>query len=190
MADLRDLAIKTAEDVNEHAALIAGKADVQHVHTAEDITAGTLAAARLPAASTSARGGVQLATTAETTTGINAAKAVTPAALASALSPMEAAIAALQSSQGGASTIRVYTGGTVFSTLSTAQSEGAAQIPVPFTNNYFVATSPDINPSSTLTISTAVGISAGSPNFRIRARTVSGSATNRTIHWMVVLLGD
>jgi hypothetical protein len=62
MADLRDLAIRTAEDVNEHAALIAGKADISHVHTAEDITAGTLAAARLPAASTSARGGVQLAT--------------------------------------------------------------------------------------------------------------------------------
>lgn len=107
MADLRDLAIKTAEDVNEHAALIAGKANAQHVHTAEDITAGTLAAARLPAASTSARGGVQLATNAETTAGTNTTKAVTPAGLKAKVDPLDARVSVVEAGQGGSSLTNV-----------------------------------------------------------------------------------
>lgn len=41
---------------------VATKADVGHKHSASDITSGTIAAARLPSASTSARGIVQLTT--------------------------------------------------------------------------------------------------------------------------------
>lgn len=107
MADLRDLAIRTAEDVNEHALLIAGKADISHVHTAEDITSGTLAAARLPAASTSARGGVQLATTAETTAGTNSTKAVTPAGVTARVGGLESRVAAVEAGQGGSSLTNV-----------------------------------------------------------------------------------
>ncbi|MFD2757113.1 hypothetical protein [Gulosibacter faecalis] len=107
MADLRDLAIRTAEDVNQHAALIAGKANIEHVHTAEDITAGTLAAARLPAASTSARGGVQLATNAEATAGTNTAKAVTPAGLKAKVDPLEARVSTVEAGQGGSSLTNV-----------------------------------------------------------------------------------
>lgn len=105
MADLRDLAIKTAEDVNEHAALIAGKANAQHVHTAEDITSGTIAAARLPAATTGARGGVQLATNAETTAGTNTTKAVTPAGMAARVTPLEQRIGVVETSQGGSGSL-------------------------------------------------------------------------------------
>lgn len=105
MADLKDLAIRTAEDVNEHALLIAGKADISHVHTAEDITSGTLAVARLPAASTSARGGVQLATTAETTAGTNSTKAVTPAGMAARVTPLEQRIGVVETSQGGSGSL-------------------------------------------------------------------------------------
>lgn len=49
--------------------------------SASDLTSGTLAAARLPAASTSAVGGVRLATTAETIASTSSTIAVTPAGL-------------------------------------------------------------------------------------------------------------
>jgi hypothetical protein len=50
-----------------------------HVHAGTDITTGTVAAARLPAASDTASGIVELATTAETTTGTDTTRAVTAA---------------------------------------------------------------------------------------------------------------
>src|SRR5690606_40918796 len=49
-------AVKAAYD------LAASKADASHTHSASDITSGTIAAARLPSASTSAAGIVQLTT--------------------------------------------------------------------------------------------------------------------------------
>jgi hypothetical protein len=50
-----------------------------HAHAGADITSGTVAAARLPAASDTASGIVELATTAEATTGTDTTRAVTAA---------------------------------------------------------------------------------------------------------------
>lgn len=61
------------------------KPSINHFHAGSDITSGTIAAARLPAASTAAVGAIQIATTAEVTTGTNTTKAVTPAGVASAV---------------------------------------------------------------------------------------------------------
>lgn len=58
---------------------LANKADTVHTHAAGDVTSGTFAAARLPAATTTASGAVELATTAETTTGTDTVRATTPA---------------------------------------------------------------------------------------------------------------
>lgn len=49
------------------------------LHSASEITSGTLNTARLPAATTTAIGAVELATNAETTTGTDTVRAVTPA---------------------------------------------------------------------------------------------------------------
>jgi hypothetical protein len=59
-----------------------------HNHDASAITAGTIAAARLPAATATAIGAVELATTAEATAGTDTTRAVTPAGLAAALLPL------------------------------------------------------------------------------------------------------
>lgn len=61
--------VKTAYD------LAAGKADAVHVHSAADITSGTMAAARLPSASTAASGIVQLNNTVSSTSTSQAATA-------------------------------------------------------------------------------------------------------------------
>ena len=58
---------------------LAGKADTSHTHNASDLTAGTVAAARLPNASSTARGIVELATNTEAAAGTDTARAVTPA---------------------------------------------------------------------------------------------------------------
>jgi hypothetical protein len=50
-----------------------------HAHSGADITTGTVVAARLPAATSTASGIVELATTAETTTGTDTTRAVTAA---------------------------------------------------------------------------------------------------------------
>lgn len=62
-----------------------GKAASAHAHAAADITSGTLAAARLPVASTTASGVVELATTAEASAGADTTRAVTPAGVAAAI---------------------------------------------------------------------------------------------------------
>lgn len=56
-----------------------------HSHAAADVSSGTLAAARLPAASLTAQGAVELATAAETIAGSDAARATTPAGVKAAL---------------------------------------------------------------------------------------------------------
>lgn len=58
-----------------------GKAASAHVHSAANITSGTLAAARLPSASETASGIVELATPVEVTTGTDESRAVTPAGM-------------------------------------------------------------------------------------------------------------
>lgn len=55
-----------------------GKANTSHTHNASDINAGTLAAARLPAATETAIGAIEIATVAEVTAGTDNARAVTP----------------------------------------------------------------------------------------------------------------
>lgn len=60
-----------------------GAAAASHTHVATDITSGTIAAARLPAASESAVGAVELATTTEVASGVDTARAITPAGLRS-----------------------------------------------------------------------------------------------------------
>ena len=100
MADLKDLAILTAEDLNKIDQKIAAKADKQHVHTAEEITAGTLNAARLPAATTGARGGVMLATTAQAQAGSDGTRAVTPQGVHARVSPLEQRLAVVEGAQG------------------------------------------------------------------------------------------
>ena len=62
-----------------------GKAASGHTHAAADITSGTLTAARLPVASTTASGIVELATTAEASAGTDTTRAVTPAGVAAAI---------------------------------------------------------------------------------------------------------
>lgn len=52
-----------------------------HTHDAGDVATGTLAAARLPAATDAAQGAVELATQAEVNTGTDTTRAVTPATL-------------------------------------------------------------------------------------------------------------
>ena len=61
------------------------KANLVHTHSGSDITSGTVAAAYLPMASTSAAGISQLATVAQTITGTDTTKAVTPAGVDAAL---------------------------------------------------------------------------------------------------------
>lgn len=68
---------------------LATKADISHTHIATDITAGTIAAVRLPSATDAATGIVQLATTAEVTTGTDTTKAVTPAGVAAAVNQVK-----------------------------------------------------------------------------------------------------
>lgn len=71
-----------ASDVREPVdALLAGKANTAHAHTAADVTGGVFNAARIPAASETAAGGVELATVTEATTGTDTSRAVTPAGL-------------------------------------------------------------------------------------------------------------
>lgn len=65
---------------------LTGKADTAHTHAAGDINTGTIAAARLPAATATSVGAVELATTAEAVAGTDTTRAVTPAGLASAVS--------------------------------------------------------------------------------------------------------
>lgn len=72
----------TAADAALLATSLAGKAATVHVHAGGDITTGTIAGARLPAASETLAGIVELATSAETTTGTSALLAVHPQALA------------------------------------------------------------------------------------------------------------
>lgn len=57
------------------------KAPLSHVHSGADITSGTVAPARLPAATDTAIGAVELATPAEATTGTDTTRAVTPQGL-------------------------------------------------------------------------------------------------------------
>ena len=57
------------------------KAAATHTHSAADIASGTLAAARLPAATEAAVGAIELATSAEVIAGVDAVRAVTPAGL-------------------------------------------------------------------------------------------------------------
>lgn len=56
-------------------------ATVNHSHAAADITSGTIAAARIPAATESAVGGLEIATTGEATTGTLDTVIITPAKL-------------------------------------------------------------------------------------------------------------
>ena len=65
-----------------------GAAAATHAHAGEDITSGTVPAARLPSASATAVGVVELATNAEAVAGTDAARAVTPAALAAAIAAL------------------------------------------------------------------------------------------------------
>jgi len=65
-----------------------GAAAATHAHAGEDITSGTVSAARLPSASATAVGVVELATNAEAIAGTDTARAVTPAALAAALAAL------------------------------------------------------------------------------------------------------
>lgn len=55
-----------------------GAAAASHPHAAADITSGTLDAARLPAATTTASGAVEIATVAETLAGTDTTRSVTP----------------------------------------------------------------------------------------------------------------
>ena len=64
---------------------LTGKASSTHTHAAADIASGTIAAARLPVATSAAIGIAQLATNAETITGTDTAKVVTPAGVKAAL---------------------------------------------------------------------------------------------------------
>lgn len=59
-------------------ASLSGKAAAVHVHDAGDVQTGTLAAGRLPAATSTAQGAVELATPTEATTGTDTTRAVTP----------------------------------------------------------------------------------------------------------------
>lgn len=61
------------------------KSSINHSHAASAISSGTLAAARLPAATDTAIGAVELATTVEATTGTDTTRAVTPAGLKAAI---------------------------------------------------------------------------------------------------------
>lgn len=63
-------------------ALLNTKANTVHTHAAADVTSGTFAAARIPAATTTAQGAAELATSAETITGTDTVRVVTPAGLA------------------------------------------------------------------------------------------------------------
>lgn len=65
------------------------KAALAHTHAAGDITSGTFAAARLPAAATGAAGAIAIATTAEITAGTVANKAIAPAGLAATVGPTD-----------------------------------------------------------------------------------------------------
>ena len=62
-------------------AAMVGASATGHAHAGTDITSGTLAAARLPAATTAAQGAAILATAADVITGTDTTKATTPAAV-------------------------------------------------------------------------------------------------------------
>ena len=64
------------------------KAASSHTHAASDITSGTLDAARLPAATTSAQGAVELATVAECQAGTDTTRATTPEGVAAAIAAL------------------------------------------------------------------------------------------------------
>lgn len=66
-------------ELNAKDTAIAGKANTSHTHATGDVTSGTFAAARLPAATETAIGAVELATTSEATTGTDTTRAVTAA---------------------------------------------------------------------------------------------------------------
>ena len=72
----------TQADITNLSTDLAAKANVTHVHSGADITSGTIAAARLPAATEADAGAVALASTAEVISGTNTTKAVTPAGVA------------------------------------------------------------------------------------------------------------
>jgi hypothetical protein len=65
-----------------------GAAAASHTHDAGDLATGTVAAARLPSATTSAVGVVELATTAEALAGVDTVRAVTPAGLAAVIASL------------------------------------------------------------------------------------------------------
>ena len=81
---LNELAAALGDDPNFAATIttaLSNKAPLVHTHTAADIASGTLAAARLPAATEAAVGAIELATSAEVIAGVDAVRAVTPAGL-------------------------------------------------------------------------------------------------------------
>ena len=66
-------------------AALDNKSSINHTHAASAINSGTLAAARLPAATDTTIGAVELATTLEAATGTDTTRAVTPAGLKAAI---------------------------------------------------------------------------------------------------------
>lgn len=85
----------------EYALMTANKAEVFHKHAAADIETGTLAPARLPAATESAAGAVERATTAEAEAGTDTTRYITPAALAAVLAPLVSRIEQLEQLETG-----------------------------------------------------------------------------------------
>lgn len=73
--DTKELYVGNASGGNTKVAMSTEAAPVSHTHNANDISAGTLAAARLPVASTSAAGIVQLNSTTNSTSTTQAATA-------------------------------------------------------------------------------------------------------------------
>lgn len=56
-------------------------------------------------------------------------------------------------------------------------------LPTPATAGTNILVTPDINPSGIVTVGVAAGVAAGSSQFSMRYKTITGTATNRSLKW-------
>lgn len=56
-------------------------------------------------------------------------------------------------------------------------------VPVAFTDDSIIVVTPDIAPNGVITVGTVIGMSTGGRTFQIRYRTITGTATGRTLKW-------
>ncbi len=90
-----------------------GKANTSHTHDAGDVTSGTFAAARLPAATESAIGAVERATNAEALAGTDTTRYVSPAGLQAAIAAALAPVSGTVTNTGTGTTPSTIYGGVI-----------------------------------------------------------------------------